>query len=246
MQISLAEFERTVSVDRFKRYRDMADNDHEAVCLYLWNLELSQELYAVLSSLEIALRNTIHAAGTAHFGRDDWFREPLCVQHFDNQQSMINGAKYKYWENKIGKQAAKVQKNTLGWPPVGDHIAQLMFGFWGSLMNAPYEPLLWDPNKTPQGPNLSQTAFPHASRANRKRAVIGPIVEELLKLRNRISHGEPILWWHPPVEAHYQNAIKVLSWISPAPASLLTFVDHFSTAYGQGHSNYDGLFTLVP
>lgn len=244
MRISLSEFERTISADRIGPYLRRTKDPHDAICLYLWNLELSQELYAVLSSLEIALRNTIHAAGTNHFSRDDWFREPSCVTLLHEQERMILAAKYKCWEDKLGKQVAKQQKKTLPWPNVGDHIAGLMFGFWAGLMNAPYEALLWDP--TGVSPNLISAAFPHANRANRQRQVIAPKIEALRKLRNRISHGEPILWWHPPIDAHHQSALDVLSWISPAQANLLTLVDHFQAARARGQSYYSGLFTLDP
>ena len=61
------EIEQVFSPERMRKYRVACNNDtHKAMTLYRYNLRLSQEMFAVVSYFEVALRNRI-----AH-------HEPIC------------------------------------------------------------------------------------------------------------------------------------------------------------------------
>ncbi len=239
------ELVRALSPARLGPYRRRSSTEEEAVCLYLWNLALSRELYPILNSVEVALRNTIHAAATAHFGTPEWFRDPTILRHDPRQQSMVDEAQYSLWRDQ-NLPVGAIRRGHAPLPapsPVDDHLAALTFGFWTGIMNAPYELRLW--NAGPGGTNLSHAAFPHAGRRYRRRSVIFPPVDRLRKLRNRVSHNEPILWWHPSLQQEHQSACTVLGWISPALATLVRCVDGFEAAYRSGHMHYLTQITLT-
>ncbi len=64
-EISHAELEHALSLERFSRYLAWADGDRaRAIELYTLNTRISESLYIPLQALEIALRNRIHAVMT--------------------------------------------------------------------------------------------------------------------------------------------------------------------------------------
>lgn len=236
--VSLGELARALSSARLGPYRARSGSDEETVCLYLHNLALSRELYPILNSVEVALRNTIHASATAHFGTPDWFRDPAVLRHEPRQRSMVDEAQNSLWRDQR-LPVARIRRGQVPLPPpspVDDHVAALIFGFWTGVLNAPYELRLW--NAAPGGTNLSHAAFPYAGRRYRQRSVIFPMVNRLRLLRNRVSHNEPILWWQPSLQAEYRSASTVLGWISPAFSQLIQFVDRFAMVYQAGHMQY--------
>src|SRR5262249_41189467 len=61
-EISDADLELALSLERFARYLAWADQDRaRAIELYTLNTRISESLYIPLQALEIALRNRIHA-----------------------------------------------------------------------------------------------------------------------------------------------------------------------------------------
>jgi len=241
MSISISELERALSPARLGPYRTRSASDEEAICFYLWNLALSHELYPLLSSVEVALRNTIHAAATAHFGSAEWFRDPALLAHPWQQQKMVADARDGLWRA-LGANPRAVPAPAL--PVVDDHVAALTFGFWTGLLNGPYERLLW--NETAGGVNLIPAAFPYAGRAVAHRPDIAKAVNATRRLRNRVSHTEPILWLRPALLTQYTAAIAILGWISPALGTLVQRVDRFRAVHAAGHTSYLSQVTLTP
>ncbi len=238
--VSHTELVQALSPARLAPYRRQCTTDQEAVCLYLHNLDLSRELYPVLNSVEVALRNSIHTAASAHFNSADWFRDPNLLQLEWRQQKMVDSAQDSFWHDQ-NQPVAQIRRGQVPPPPltaVDDMVASLTFGFWTALLSGPYELRLWDAARNSTNPNLIHAVFPHARRSDRVRATIFPLVDRLRKLRNRVSHNEPILWWQPDLQADYQAACKVLDWISPALSQLVQHVDGFDAAYTAGHMHY--------
>lgn len=62
-------FARTVSPERWSTYQRAAGfNDDLAHRLYLWNASIGQSFHYPLQSVEVALRNVVHAALSAIYG----------------------------------------------------------------------------------------------------------------------------------------------------------------------------------
>jgi len=244
VSISLGDLERNLSMARLAPYRAGARDDAEAICRYVWNLDLSQAIYPVLHSVEVALRNSIHAAGTDYFGSPEWFRNPRNLRLESRERRMLETARDQLWERQ-GYSIPDIRRGIIPAPPLplaDDHVAELMLGFWIGLLNAPYQRLLWDTR--PRGTNLSSAVFPYAGRSNRQRAVIFPMVNRLRYLRNRVSHHEPIWNWRPSLAAQHQEALRLLAWISPALHAITLMLDQFPTVHSRSHSYYATLVQL--
>ena len=70
-----AEFEATLSAERFARYLEWRSGDQaRALELYALNMQLSEALYTPLQILEITLRNRIHAVLT-EARHEHWFED---------------------------------------------------------------------------------------------------------------------------------------------------------------------------
>ena len=156
-----------------------------AVALYRWNVEVSAALAVPLHWAEMALRNALHARLAVHFGRDDWWGlAPLDA----------NGRR------KVAEARAMLQR--LGKDPaVSDSVvAELSFGFWVSLLARRYHRTLWIP--------VLWRAFPGRSMQD-----VHTDYRNVLVLRNRISHGEPIHRRH--LEADHATVCRLLGELSP-------------------------------
>ena len=70
-----ADFQNILSPERLNRYVTACGNDtRKAMSLYRMNLNLSQEVFTLLSCFEVALRNAIDRELTARLGAD-WLRD---------------------------------------------------------------------------------------------------------------------------------------------------------------------------
>lgn len=158
---------------RLKRYLDQSKGDiNAALMLYRWNIVLSQALYLPLQIWEVTLRNKINAAFSSRFG-SGW---PY-VENFRRQ--------LKSQEERKIKDAIDRQERYRGFPkPSTDIIvADLSASFWVGVMGKGYDiPFTWR--------NWVKRVFPNDATADR--AKMHGICMDLLDLRNRIAHHEPI------------------------------------------------------
>lgn len=246
MSISLADLERSLSLARLSPYRRAAADDREAIGLYLWNMDLSQALQPSLHAIEVAFRNSIHAAGSAQFGAFDWFRDPAHLNLLSRERRMLDGAVDQLWQAG-GHDVRRIRQGRLPAPPlpgVDDHIAALTFGFWVALLNAPYRRELWSAADGRR--NLLPVVFPRAGRPNRQQHLLYPRFDRIRRLRNRVSHHEPIWNWQPSLQAEHQELLQVLGWISPAMRALVALIDQFPAVHARGYQHYLAGLTLVP
>lgn len=112
----LTSLERTVTPERLIRYLVATNQDlAQAIYLYEANVALSEVLYGLLHGLEVSMRNAIHQALSASYGRPDWYEVITLSQH---------------WQAEVVSAKRKVQQITPGPPPPGKVLAELSFGFW--------------------------------------------------------------------------------------------------------------------
>lgn len=205
-----------MSNERLESYRLASDDDAGMIARYLWNIALGEALYPSLQCLEIALRNSIHNTISAAFGTPNWFDTQLLKP---TQLEQVMQA----------KRALTAQSKPL---EPGRIIAELSFGFWTSLLNAPYEAPIWQKYLRP--------VFPHAPRKVRTRSTLARKLNGVRQLRNRIFHHEPIWHWLD-LEQKHADIVATVGWISPELQTVLRKVDRFSKTYTAGSNPFKEL-----
>lgn len=187
-----------ISADRLSSYKyDNIDNINLILDRYIYNVQISESFYPVLSALEIALRNRLYNA-VANLKGNNWLIEEINTQNIlsDNERNILLEA---YKKLNVKKKA----------PTTGAIIAELTFGFWINLCKKSYKNSLWDK----QG--FFDSVFPDfddyfSSPTWDKTKVIFPELKEILRLRNRIFHHEIIINNKNGIENCYDKTLRVL------------------------------------
>ena len=208
-----------ISEDRLEPYfrrvfpagKPLTPSDEDlTICysLYMWNTILSESLYPVLQAIEVTLRNSIHDAASNQFGDKLWFDSIIAVK----DQKPLEEVK---------------SKLTLERKPVtpGRVVAGLSFGFWVSLFWRRYDGILW--------PKLLSQVFPNIPRRVRTRRQILIKLDAIRKLRNRVSHHEPIWHWGALANQH-QEILASIAWLNPHMLQMVTPFDRFQEVYRDG------------
>ncbi|WIB26242.1 hypothetical protein [Curtobacterium sp. MCSS17_015] len=162
---------------RLRRFRAAVGGaDRAAVELALVDASLASHLHAVLRFLEVALREHLHRALTAHFG----------PRWFETQRDSFD-------EDLLRQVETAITRVGVGAQP-GQVVAQLMLGAWVAVLGrggrrpdgtkASYTETLWEPALSP--------AFP-----GRTRREVHRIALRLNWARNRINHCEPVVFGFP-------------------------------------------------
>ena len=221
----VAGLEPAVSSVRLKSYHPPGGTELEMLVNYLWNLELSEAIYPSLHAAEVSLRNSIHAAASAHYRTEFWFDQPDVL--LPRQQHSVEAARQKVISDNNPLTAGRI-------------VARLHFGFWTSLFNDPYERqmpskpadrLYWhDQNNRPA---LLLVAFPHLARQYRSRAKVFGYFDNLRELRNRVAHHEPI-WARPYLDREHRQLLHAIGWVSPQMREAIALCDRFSNVHRHG------------
>lgn len=173
------EFERILSAERMNRYLSACANDsRKAMTLYRYNLQLSQEMFTVISCFEVALRNAIDNNLKPRLGQD-WLRDSILTGGiFTNPilSKTANVISHSY--NKLLSQGQYTASKLL---------ADMEFGMW-KYMFSPLQYRL-------TGQTLLQI-FPNKQRSTSvlqiNNAYIFNELDKVNTIRNRIAHHEPI------------------------------------------------------
>jgi hypothetical protein len=125
----IVNLERSLSLDRLAPYLDLANGNRAyALLLYEWNTRVSEAMYSILQGFEVTFRNAIHDVMSEAYRRADWYQVvPLKT-----------GEKIRIEEAKT-----RIQRDGRTITP-GRVVAELMFGFWSSLVGTAYAQTLWD------------------------------------------------------------------------------------------------------
>lgn len=164
--------------------------------LYVWNINISVAFYPLLHFVEITLRNALHRELSARFGRPDWWSVAPLNEH---GHRLVKEAHEKVCELRTQR--------------ADDLVAKLTFGFWVSLVSRTYDRTLWVPSL--------HRAFPYYRG---RRADLHAEFKEVLWLRNRVMHHEPI--HRRDLEADHEMIYRLLNHMSSRLASAVRQVDH--------------------
>ena len=196
---------KIMSSGRWKTYDRLSQQTGlPADVLYQRNLTYSKELYVILAGMEVVVRNAFHEELKTYFRQEDWM-------------SNINLFR-KSHKSQLDKAIDKLAQNKSGGYSIPDLIAELNFGFWAHLTDAPYEQVFWTP--------ALRHAFP-AKFGKPVRQDIEQRLKSLLHMRNKIAHLEPIVRYEPQLRQVYQNAYDIISWICPDTAKWFDCVNNF-------------------
>ncbi|WP_202928994.1 Abi family protein [Chitinophaga agri] len=207
------------------RYLNACGGDtKKAMTLYRRNLQLSQELFTVISCFEIALRNAIDRSCSASYGAN-WLRDAA------HNGGMFDARNTAFTKNSIldavRKLGGRYAHNKL--------VAELGFGFW-RYMFAPHQ-------FTATGRILLRIfpAKPTSTPAIQYNHTY--IFNELAKIndiRNRIAHHEPICFIPGTpikdtryVRQHYTLILQLFNWMVVDERALLYGLDHINTVCNQ-------------
>ncbi len=168
------EIQRVMSEPRVGTYLAAAEgNLDRALELYAWNARVSAAFMLPAHFAEVATRNAVSEALTATYGQ----RWPW---HQSFELSVPAAGKYY-------KQRRDLQDTRKRQPTTGKVIAELKFVFWQKMFTARHDERLWEPQILTLFPTAPQTG----AAALRDR--IYNDLEVIRKMRNRLSHHEPII-----------------------------------------------------
>lgn len=188
----LKQLEPTLSPARIGTYMLAAGHDESrALALYLWNAQLGEAFHLPIQAVEIALRNRINCVLVRSFGVD-WWREPAFQALAEKRQNDSI--------NEVVTRIAKRGQSLV----TGQIVAGLSFGFWVSMLDARYNPLVWSQHLSTGFPNLP---------AAQGREDLQRVARKIATFRNRIWHHEPI--FRADISDNYSTCMRALEWLCP-------------------------------
>ena len=210
----VAKLGEAVSCARLDAYKHAGDDSPlHTVQRYLWNTALSEAFYPAMQGVEIGLRNALDLAVTRVRG-EDWLFDGSVL--LPREQAIVLDL-----AGRLGHTGPETTRHGC--------LGGLGFGFWTALLSRSYDGVLW--------PELTAAALPLVPRRIRSRSELGRRANAVRKLRNRVSHHEPIWHWHD-LESQHRAAGELLGWLSPELASCVAAVDRFESVRCAGWGQY--------
>ncbi len=218
--MKFSDFQNILSPERLKRYVVACENDtRKAMSLYRLNLQLSQEVFTLLSCFEVALRNAIDRELTARFGHN-WLRDSVSQGGIFNISSCRDSARI------ISRAYERLNRN-------GEYshhklLAEMEFGIWKYMFA--------NPQYRATGQILLRV-FPNKPRSSAEfqynNTYMFNELDGINILRNRIAHHEPICFAkrQPKIGTFYilnahQSLYNLFMWMGIDSHSLLYGLDH--------------------
>ena len=214
------EFENIISAQRMRKYLVTCGGDtKKAMTLYRYNLELSKEMFTVISCFEVALRNRIDNVLVNHLG-NEWLKD-----------SILRGGIFNV-DTRVAKTKKIIEKAYNGLLKDGKYshhklLAEMEFGIWKYMYAAPQYALTG---------NVLLDVFPNKPKTTVNiqfdNSYVFRELDYINKLRNRIAHHEPICFNKNQnldltyVKNRHRRMIWLLQWMNIDSASLLYGLDH--------------------
>lgn len=214
------DFEQIISEERMTRYLQACGNDtRKAMTLYRYNLQLSQELFTIISCFEIALRNAINKELSRHLG-NEWLKDSIMPNGifstpilFKTREIIQNAY------NKLLKESSYTSTKLL---------AEMEFGIWKYMFS---------PVQYRQTGQTLLRIFPNKERSTPEmkynHSFIFNELDKINTMRNRIAHHEPVCFYlqEPKIDTSHVLGIylkmqKLFTWMG---------IDSFALLYGLDH-----------
>ena len=215
-----SEFQQILSAERLHRYLTACDNDtRKTMTLYRLNLNLSQEVFTLLSCFEVAVRNKIDSILVSTLG-PDWLRDSIMPGGvFDIPACRDSARIIRKAYNRLLRDNSYTHSKL---------VAEMEFGVWKYMFA--------NPQYRAVGRSLL-AIFPNKPRSSAEvqynNAYMFNELDGINILRNRIAHHEPICFARRLPEIGtayilnaYQNLHKLFLWMGIDSHSLLYGLDH--------------------
>lgn len=181
--------------------------------LYRLNMQICNELYSLVSCIEICLRNNIHKKISEICGTKNWFHKIKLEPEHSRQLQVAEQNLDKL------KSIGKILEIT-----PDEIICELNFGFWCNLFNEPYEKSLWIPG-------LSRI-FNHIP-AIPMRKDVSLLLRRILFVRNRIAHFESLIKDKKQLWKTYLHMKEIICWFSPEICEWALSFNNFEKLYSE-------------
>lgn len=208
-------FAKLYSYSRISRYLKAAKGDKKkAQEMYYANARIARSFQPLISFLEVILRNQLHYALANHFNDVQWlinqktgFMSAPSLTHINKKTGKV---KVNDFLKKEIERSEKILTDKGYNITAGRIIAELNFGFWNSLYEAHHYSLLC---------GVPCTIF-HDLPAGIGRKKINQKIQQVRKMRNRISHNEPLCFKDKSFDTTYANEMYItichlITWLSP-------------------------------
>lgn len=208
-------FSKTYSYSRTFRYYKAAGKDKKkAKDMYYANCRLARAFQPLISTFEVVLRNRLHYANAHLFGDVQWminqktgFMSDSSLTHVNKKTKKIETNDFLKKEVLRAEKKLKDEKRNI---TAGRVIAELNLGFWNSLYEKHHFALL---------KGVPCTIFQSLPKGYGRKEVNDYILR-IRKLRNRISHNEPLCFNGNKYDMGYAKdmyarIVDFLSWIDP-------------------------------
>lgn len=190
---------RALSQPRLSTYLNAAGHDWDkAWQLYIWNARIGEAFHLLIQTVEVGIRNCTDQLLVSKYG-PQWGTHDQFIEILDPEQCK---------DLELVKKRIKNRQLPL---VNGQIVAGLSFGFWVGLLHKRYNVEIWS------GDNL-RIAFSNLPDGKTRKVVFKRCAEVLL-LRNRISHHEPII--NRDISLDYSNAVELIRWICPVTCDLV-------------------------
>ena len=218
--MKFSEFQHILSKDRLQRYLLACENDtRRTMTLYRLNLNLSQEVFTLLSCFEVAIRNAIDRILRVSIG-SDWLRDAVLPGGVFDVPRCRDSAKI------IRKAYSRLQRDNSY--THSKLLAEMELGVWKYMF------------ANPQYRAVGRTLlaiFPNKPRSSAEvqynNTYIFNELDGINVLRNRIAHHEPICFARRQLEIDtsyilnaYRTLHKMFMWMGIDSHSLLYGLDH--------------------
>lgn len=214
------EFEKVMSQNRMNRYLTACNGDtRKAMTLYRYNLQLSQEVFTIISCFEVALRNAIDNLLMPILGAE-WLKDSIVSGGIFTNPTLSKTF------DAISRAYNKLQ--SAGFYSHPKLLAEMEFGTW-KYMFSPIQFRLTG--------SVLMRIFPNKARSTPtmqyNRTYIFNELDKINTLRNRIAHHEPVCFYlHQSVIDtmyilnEYQKIQTLFMWMGIDSRALLYGLDH--------------------
>lgn len=185
---SVDQMVKSLSIPRLSKYTSATNgNINAALDLYRWNTKLSQAIYTYVQAWEVCFRNKMHLFLSWKYN-PTWPYDKRFVRN-------LNSSDQKKVRETIDRQENDRKTSPVGTPAI---VADLSAGFWVSQLS--YDVAYsWRYN--------INRIFPHDNTVTSASARAD--CAEILGIRNRIAHHEPI--FHLPLDVRHDEIRNIVS-----------------------------------
>ena len=184
------DFEKVLSAPRIGRYKTSCNgNEQKTLKLYLLNIEISKDFYALLSLFEITLRNAINEHYKEHFNDENWIINQEYNNFFHPERKIVLAE----YDKLVASDLYKPDKL----------MSALTFGIWTEMFSG---------YCFAKGNQTLLKIFPNRQKGVNQK-YIHKELKEIKNFRNKIAHHEPICFDRNNISANYAENIlaKILT-----------------------------------